>query len=111
MDSSRTHYAWYPSPGRLIRHLFVIGHFILITSGAKSASTTAFAGSTVMSCGWFYLVCDGGVSYSGSARPGNSPVRPKTVDAPLPPAPQIGLFAGQMQDTKDGLEGLRGGGE
>ena len=33
---------------------------------------------------------------------GNSPVRPKTVDAPLPPVPQIGLFAGQLQHTNDG---------
>ena len=33
------------------------------------------------------------------------PVRPMTVDAPFPPAPQIGLFAGQMQHTKDGRRG------
>ena len=32
---------------------------------------------------------------------GNSPVRPMTVDAPLPPAPQIGPFVGQMQHTND----------
>ena len=32
---------------------------------------------------------------------GNSPVRPMTVDAPLPPTPQIGPFVGQMQHTND----------
>ena len=37
---------------------------------------------------------------------GNSPVRPMTVDAPLPPAPQIGPFVGQMQHTNDIYYGL-----
>ena len=41
---------------------------------------------------------------------GNSPVRPTTVDAPLPPAPQIGRFAGHLQHTNDGVRvGFRPG--
>ena len=39
---------------------------------------------------------------------GNSPVRPMTVDAPLPHAPQIGPFVGQMQHTNDVGVGMTG---